>query len=151
MKLNVKPLHTATLVAVVLSFALAGCTSTTSTSTPSATSTTSNQEPARVTSPAPASTSTPAPAWNVAKDTGPTEGANGRVTKNAEGIPVRYLVASGDTAGAVCNRLHVRWWQLTSGGSFLGTYPELTVGETIDIIDVPESAAGDVESSNALC
>lgn len=99
----------------------------------------------------PAATPTPAAAFTVAHDRGPASGATGTVVTNAAGVPVTYTVASGDTQGDICHRLGVRWWQLMSGGQFLGTYPTLTVGEVIDIVDVPESAAGDTSSDNALC
>ncbi|AMM20433.1 hypothetical protein AX769_10070 [Frondihabitans sp. PAMC 28766] len=99
----------------------------------------------------PAATPTPAPSFDVAHDRGPASGATGTVVTNAEGVPTSYTVASGDTQGDICHRLGVRWWQLKSGGQFLGTYPDLTVGEVIDVVDMPESAAGDVSSNNALC
>ena len=158
MKVRMKPWGTAALVATLLAISVAGCTATsTSTSTSTKSSATQNSSPVTPTSPAdstaanPTPASSPTPAWNVAKDTGPASGANGKVTDNEEGSPVQYVVAGGDTGGGICARLHVRWWQLKSGADFLGTYPELRVGEVIDIVDVPESAAGDVESSNALC
>lgn len=159
MTLTPTTLRTAALITGVLSFGLVGCTSTTTTSAPTSSGMTLNQEPSPTTSPSPVgsaptsptSVTTSTPAWNVAHDSGPAIGAHGQVTKNEAGVPVRYVVASGDTAGGVCNRLHVRWWQLKSGASFLGTYPVLAIGEVIDIVNVPKSAAGDAQSSNALC
>lgn len=158
---------TVTLVTVSL-MGLVGCTSPGHTSShPTSSSTTSpgaeasrapsasSSAPAAASAPAtstsPTGTAAPVAAWNVAHDSGPTTGAEGTVAVDSHGVPVRYVVASGDTGGGICTRLHVRWWQLTSDGAFLGTYPDLSVGEVIDVVDVPESAAGDVQSSNALC
>lgn len=86
---------------------------------------------------------------NPPVDSGAREHATGVVTTDATGTPVRYEVASDDNAGAICNRLGVRWWQLEAeDGELLGTYPMLYVGDPI-IITTKSEPEG--PANNALC
>lgn len=138
-------LRRAAIAAIAMGLGLSACTAT-----PPDSTTNTTQEPQRTV----VSASPTTAQWNVAHDTGPLTGATGSVATDARGIPAQYTVASGDTQGVICHRLGLRWWQLkTADGKFLGTYPELAVGEVLLIVDVPESdaiAAGNPDY-NALC
>ncbi len=95
-------------------------------------------------------TPTPVPLWNVPHDSGPRQNATGTVAVSAAGIPVTYTVAPDDNAGAICQRLGVRWWQLqTTDGQFLGTYPTIYPGEVINIVEVYQPF--DISDHNPLC
>ena len=136
------------LVTAAVGVALVGCSGPHPTVTGTPVAAVASADPS---SAAPIPTEAP---WNTPQDSGPTDGATGSVRTDGSGTPVGYTVAAGDTQGAVCTRLGVRWWQLKGpDGAFLGTYPELQIGEKLTIVDVPESealAAGQSDN-NALC
>jgi hypothetical protein len=74
----------------------------------------------------------------------------GRVHR-AVGLVAGDVVASDDNAGAICNRLGVRWWQLEDpSGERLGTYPMLYPGDVITII-ATDAVVDKREATNALC
>jgi hypothetical protein len=74
----------------------------------------------------------------------------GRVHR-AVGLVAGDDVASDDNAGAICNRLGVRWWQLEDpSGERLGTYPMLYPGDVITII-ATDAVVDKREATNALC
>jgi hypothetical protein len=143
---------------------LSGCTAMGPDTTPSpAQAPTATASPAATpevtTSPAatPAATPEATRSWQqsvVAKlpvDSGPVEHARGSVALNDSGVPVEYVVASDDNAGAICNRLGVRWWQLEDpSGERLGTYPMLYPGDVITII-ATDAVVDKREATNALC
>lgn len=109
------------VVALSLAVSLAGCTS----GSPSA-------------GPAPAVTAQAAPVTpGTAKDWRPVdlgarEGATGTVTLDADGTPVTYEVAEGDTPDAIRARLDLPWFSLArEDGSFMTREVMIVTGEVL--------------------
>jgi len=99
----------------------------------------------------PVESAAPAVEANVPVDSGPRENASGEVTVDASGVPVEYVVAPDDNAGAICNRLGVRWWQLDNlDGERLGVYPVLHPGQAIVVTQEPGQPHDEL-AANALC
>lgn len=65
-------------------------------------------------------------------DLGAREGATGAVTLDAEGAPVEYGVAAGDTPDAIRARLDLPWFSLArEDGSFMAREVMIVTGETL--------------------
>jgi hypothetical protein len=68
-------------------------------------------------------------------DSGPAVGAMGTTTVDAEGVPLTYLVAAGDTPDAIRVRFDLYWSSLArEDGTAMPMYPTIYEGEVLTFV-----------------
>lgn len=69
--------------------------------------------------------------WRPA-DSGARAGAEGTVSVDAEGVPISYVVAEGDTPDAIRTRFGLPWFSLArENGEFMPRETMILTGETL--------------------
>jgi hypothetical protein len=68
-------------------------------------------------------------------DSGPAVGAMGTTTVDADGVPLTYLVAAGDTPDAIRTRFDLYWSSLArQDGTAMPKYPTIYEGEVLTFV-----------------
>lgn len=69
-------------------------------------------------------------------DSGPREGATGSTTVDDDGTPLTYVVASGDTPGAIRERFGLYWSSLArEDGTAMPKYPTIYENEVLTFVE----------------